>query len=547
MADENFDESEDLSPEELDAEIGPEAEVRAANAARAARVAEAVARFNNPQLKSEEEYRQIINAPDVYGNPAALESAAPVEAVQRVPQATDTLLAGGSTVAPPAEMQGPATTIPATEEQVAAQAALPVEEPVAAEEEIRDQVKQSITPSSLEIEQRKEEKLAPIRSVIADRAAMEKANAELSLFAQREQERQEQIKKQIADLDQRDAAQVRAQSFGEVMRGGNFGQKLLAVLAVGMGAASQAFTGAKENPAIAVINAEVERQAEKDKLTLSQKLQLKNQLLEASMNITKAAQSRFDNSITQQKLQLEYDKLNQEMVSTAQKLQQTYADQTATSMLLDSQLESPIPVQGSPKEVEEITRRNEEKKAALKRIAVTNPKLADAKTEAIVWKPNGEMAFAYSTGQPLIDFKRARADSDSAKEIIKNIIDTVKAGSQSNLFDRAYVQSQLKLLTGKLRETILGPGAMTQQEYDRLYDAVGDPMKIFALQEAELVKLRGVRDNLDADIDIKARNVVGGKWGDLSKRALMVKKFRAAGYSPRQASDAADIQMAKLR
>jgi len=59
---------------------------------------------------------------------------------------------------------------------------------------------------------------------------------------------------------------------------------------------------------------------------------------------------------------------------------------------------------------------------------------------------------------------------------------------------------------GQLRLPFTGPGAMTDTEYGRLLDTIGDPNKIVDSFGIERLKLQTVLNKLNSDMGMAARN-----------------------------------------
>jgi hypothetical protein len=105
-------------------------------------------------------------------------------------------------------------------------------------------------------------------------------------------------------------------------------------------------------------------------------------------------------------------------------------------------------------------------------------------------------------------FQEEYGDSKNSLDALKTIIsaDINKLSPD----DRARLGTELSLLTGKMRLAVLGPGAMTEAEYDRLRDALGDPTKIVTFPGTQLLKLRTVQSRLQKAQD-NAVNLYFGK------------------------------------
>jgi hypothetical protein len=70
---------------------------------------------------------------------------------------------------------------------------------------------------------------------------------------------------------------------------------------------------------------------------------------------------------------------------------------------------------------------------------------------------------------------------------------------------RAQMQTELAALVGQLRLPFTGPGAMTNEEYKRLAETIGDPTKFAAMPAWERVKLQTVLKKLNGDLKTRAK------------------------------------------
>jgi hypothetical protein len=102
------------------------------------------------------------------------------------------------------------------------------------------------------------------------------------------------------------------------------------------------------------------------------------------------------------------------------------------------------------------------------------------------------------TKEEASNIRKAKADADEAKAIIAQI---KELGTNIGPLDRERQGkiSQLKtVLAGKMRLPLLGPGTMTESEYQRLIDNMGDPSSYFGSEsneKAKLEQLSGILDN----------------------------------------------------
>jgi hypothetical protein len=106
------------------------------------------------------------------------------------------------------------------------------------------------------------------------------------------------------------------------------------------------------------------------------------------------------------------------------------------------------------------------------------------------------------------EFQKARQEIVPAIAGAKRILSLQgKDFSKFSPEDRAKMGTEIKALAGQLRLPFLGPGQMTEQEFDRLMSTIGDPNKILSLPSLEKAKLTTVLNKLDTDIKSRAKNI----------------------------------------
>ncbi len=105
------------------------------------------------------------------------------------------------------------------------------------------------------------------------------------------------------------------------------------------------------------------------------------------------------------------------------------------------------------------------------------------------------------------EFNKYRASVEPAIKGAERILQASKDLNRiTDLSKRAEIATEIKALVGQLRLPFTGPGAMTEKEYDRLLDVIGDPNKLMALPALERVKLNTVLKKLQTDMNNQAKN-----------------------------------------
>jgi hypothetical protein len=74
----------------------------------------------------------------------------------------------------------------------------------------------------------------------------------------------------------------------------------------------------------------------------------------------------------------------------------------------------------------------------------------------------------------------------------------------TDLKKKAQIATEVKALAGQLRVPLTGPGALTEKEYDRLMDIVGDPTSLSSMPALQRARLEQVQKKLNRDLDVLA-------------------------------------------
>jgi len=90
--------------------------------------------------------------------------------------------------------------------------------------------------------------------------------------------------------------------------------------------------------------------------------------------------------------------------------------------------------------------------------------------------------------------------------------------------ERARVATEVQSLVGQLRIPLTGPGVLTDTEYARLLDTIGNPNKLLTLPKWERTKLQTVQNKLKDDIVTRYRQA--GIQLPESERSQKVKQFQ---------------------
>lgn len=281
----------------------------------------------------------------------------------------------------------------------------------------------------------------------------------------------EQTEKRIQETDE-----YVARSLPEIMQKGTLGQKLGAALAVIAGGVAQGMLKLNSNPALDVINKEVDRYAAQQKLKADEREALRKQALtQTKMTL----EERIGNSqilMNNAKVVEALGQLDLKAAEAGQKQQEL----TMLSQINSGQGVSSVAAQMLPKEYRE---RMVSMPGSSQQVLAVNKDAANKLRE-----------FTNEVGPAINGIDR--------------ILEFTNSDEFSRLNPKARVQvaTEIQSLVGQLRIPLTGPGVLTDTEYERLLDTVGQPNKLLSLPAWERTKLNTVKNKLQSDIRSRYKN-----------------------------------------
>lgn len=115
------------------------------------------------------------------------------------------------------------------------------------------------------------------------------------------------------------------------------------------------------------------------------------------------------------------------------------------------------------------------------------------------------------TAKEAADIRASMADANDAVMLIDKLRNI---GEGITVFDRkkiGEIDSLKKILAGKLRLPLTGPGAMTEDEFKRLIDTMGDPSSLTSTENIENAKLDQLKEILQQSVVSKFNAASGGQ------------------------------------
>jgi len=336
----------------------------------------------------------------------------------------------------------------------------------------------------LDLATEKEEQAAANRTLAAEQEAQQKVAVE--------QQQKEQQKAQIAAQEVEKEDQKMRNDFtslGELFEEGTTGQKLSAAFAIMLGGLSQGMTGASINPAMAVLDKQFgANEAKKQRAVelFKEKVDAEKNNIKDQMQLMKMQKLSNDLEIQSRQLQAkrQFDKIVQQGGFVPDSLLTTI---------------------GADKD----------------------------SRDRIVRGPDGK-AYIADNKQAATDLRKAKDEAEPAIQGIDDLIELSQKSSRLNLKDRAVIYSRVRALVGKLRIPLTGPGVLTDTEYERLLDTLGDPNKIIAFKSIEEEKLKAVRDILQTDLKTRYRNA--GVELPMSRKEKIIKQVMKANPAESKAT-----------
>lgn len=347
--------------------------------------------------------------------------------------------------------------------------------------------------------------LAPVRKAIAEQDMFVKAQQELAKAQVEEQTRQALLQDDIKKLDEQVSKEARLMSFGEIMQGGSWGQKIMANIALALGSFSQVYTGSKTNPALDMIDKGVEHQARKDKLRFDQKLALKRELLESGQQKIKILTAQTNNAETKAKLNMMYQQIEA-------KRQETQAELQAA---LQQQVQAKNIYSGAPI--------SDEVMATLKPDEQKSVVTIGGKKYMVTGGPQAAQKFRE-------EFTESTATLGKLKQYEKFVekggLGTIgEKGLTGYYKDKGAANTLKTAIVGALRLPMTGPGILTDKERESLVKAIGD-YGIFDLPAFQKPKLQIVIKDLEARMQGSA-DMVGIKAPVVSRQFVKLANGQA--------------------
>lgn len=428
----------------------------------------------------------------------------------------------------------PATPVPMPADQPAPQAPIQVELPPSADQ-MRQQVAQAVQASAMptpeDVQAAADMHIKPVvQSAIESEAIKQAQKVQTGITAKQIQDEQN-AREELAQLERENDEKVRVQSLSQILRGDDMPRKLSAAFGVILGGFGQALTGGKSNVAIDIINNEVARQAEADKLNATQRESLRKQLFGYAENRARAHAEATGNALKAEQLRM----LAQEM---EMRKQQAAVAQQASIAAAKAMQEATNIIRGDEKTLPtaspEIEQKNARLNEALSFIERTDPKRGENLRQRVVSLPDGELVVSNKDPERVKNFENnVRPPLEVALNGLRGLRNLARGANKLSPEERVAVTSQLNILAGQLRIPITGPGVMTEEEFKRILATIGNPLSFTSWRGLESAKLNSTMNALEKQLSTQASQL-GIKWPK-SQDELLVKQLIKRGHSEEDA------------
>lgn len=290
---------------------------------------------------------------------------------------------------------------------------------------------------------------------------------------------------------------------------GSTWRKVIAGIAIFMGAA-----GSNGNQAAKIIRDTIDKDIAQQNLDNKTALAKREQAFKLVGQEIDRLQQITDNDLKQQKL----DALKQKAVAEAFETRQERLEDKlseAETKILEQQL---------------VTNNRGEKglsDAFLTKLEFANPKLGNQIRQRAIALPNSDKIRLGANKAAVDKLSKVQNEVIPAIQGAKRIMKLSKSGSRLDPVNRAKIATDLKAVIGQLRIPFTGPGVLTDTEFNRLLETVGDPNRLFAIPDWERTKLMTVINKLSSDLiqGYKNAGVTGASVSEiLGKREAWVRK-----------------------
>lgn len=144
------------------------------------------------------------------------------------------------------------------------------------------------------------------------------------------------------------------------------------------------------------------------------------------------------------------------------------------------------------------------------------------------------------------ELRAAQSDATEAMALIDKV---KELGKNVSIFDReriGKIDSAKKILAGKLRLPLTGPGAMTEDEFNRLIETMGDPSDVFSTEKIQNAKLDQLKEVLGNSVVSKFKSSGAGPEAQFASNAFSINPKTKAPNLKKPIAELTDQELDEL-
>lgn len=262
----------------------------------------------------------------------------------------------------------------------------------------------------------------------------------------------------------------------QIWQNKSFSNKMLAALAIAAGSISKQYGGSNE--ALKMIQDSINQEVDAQNQTFRNKLAIKASMIDK----VKAQLQVLDSQTSSDFRKLRYDQMQQQLDLQKTKYTNELLQQIQQEKALQALSSGQLTKEQSTALINKMPKRVQERAVRL---------------------PDGSVRLA-DNKQVATDLRKYEAETLPAAKQLQDLLDEVKDPNYSRLSipDRRRLNQKRGLLAGQLRLAIVGPGALSDTEYQIILNSIGDPNK-FIFQKAELDKVDYLMKSLKNRINLR--------------------------------------------
>lgn len=359
------------------------------------------------------------------------------------------------------------------------------------------------------------------------KAAQDKANAEAAAYEQQNKMNADLVAKQQAHAAKFEAdwskqvdelknlsnqmqdlsnAKIDSQSFWNSK---STGEKILGALAIGLGGVSAAYLGT-ENGALKIIQTAIDRDIDAQKANLDTQKQVVGNKIQIQQNMMSQLRAKYGDDLAAEQAMraLSNDMVLNKVKAISARTEGTVAQQNAK--ILEAQLTQQrdaalqqmklrLQIMGTGSGADENNRYSY--------MQLKMAGLPDDEIKGILENQSKQVAGYRGQAkdkESATEFQKINSNLQKGISAVEDYIKMTKNFTVKPK-DSAKIESMRNLLVGSLREAVLGPGTVTDAEYERLLGTIGSPNDWLKMSDAQRARTLNVLNQMRKNLATEAK------------------------------------------